>query len=109
MLPKTIELSPGVALNYVEHGARAGFPVVFLHGLTDSWRSFELVMPHLSPSIRAFALTQRGHGDSDRPATGYRSGDFSADVAAFLTSVGIDAALLVGHSLGSTNAMRFAI
>jgi pimeloyl-ACP methyl ester carboxylesterase len=31
-------------------------PVVFLHGVTDSWRSFERVLPLLSPDVRAFAL-----------------------------------------------------
>jgi pimeloyl-ACP methyl ester carboxylesterase len=82
---------------------------LLLHGVTDSWRSFEWVLPHLPTSIRAFAVTQRGHGDSGRPAAGYRTRDFAADVAAFADALGLGPVLVVGHSMGSTNAMRFAI
>src|SRR5687768_3405964 len=60
-------LSTGVTLPFVEQGDPAGMPVVLLHGLTDSWQSFAPVLPFLPASIRAFAVTQRGHGDADRP------------------------------------------
>ena len=79
-------------LPYVEQGDPAGVPVVLLHGGTDSWRSFEPVLPYLPGSIHAFALTLRGHGDASRPAAGYRPRDFAADVAAFLDSQGLESA-----------------
>ena len=106
---KTIGLSTGVRLNYAEHGDPDGVPVVLLHGFTDSRKSFDLVLPHLPASIRAYAITQRGHGDSERPESGYRSRDFAADVAAFLDAVGLEQAVIVGHSMGATNALRFTI
>src|SRR5262245_38571170 len=106
---KSIELPGRVALEYVEQGDPAGVPMLLLHGVTDSWRSFERVLPHLPPHIRAFAVTQRGHGDSGRPAAGYRTRDFGADVSAFADALGIGPAVVVGHSMGSTNAMRFAL
>ena len=106
---QAVALSSGVTLRYVEQGDEAGVPVVLLHGVTDSWRSFEAVLAHLPPTVRAFALTQRGHGDSERPASGYRTGDFAADLAAFMDAVGLRSAVLVGHSMGATNAQRFAI
>jgi non-heme chloroperoxidase len=106
---KSATLSTGVTLPFVEQGDPAGLPVVMLHGLTDSWHSFELVLPHLPRSIRALPLTQRGHGDAERPKVGYRTRDFAADVAAFLDALGLESAVIVGHSLGSTNALRFAI
>ena len=96
-------------LPYVEQGDPAGVPVVLLHGVTDSWRSFEGVLPHLPESLHVFALTQRGHGDADRPATGYRARDFAADVVAFMDALGLEPAIVVGHSMGSINALRFAI
>ena len=105
----SVALSTGVTLNYAEQGDPNGVPVVMLHGFTDSWRSFEPVLPYLPKSIRAFALTQRGHGDSSRPAGGYRTRDFAADVVAFLDALEIERAIIVGHSMGSTNALRFAI
>jgi non-heme chloroperoxidase len=107
--PKAVALSTGVTLQYVEHGDPAGIPVIMLHGVTDSWHSFEPVLPHLPKSVRALALTQRGHGDADRPTTGYRTRDFAADVAAFMDALSLETAVILGHSLGSTNALRFAI
>ena len=106
---KTAALATNVRLAYAEQGDPDGIPVVLLHGFTDSWRSFERVLPHLPGTIRALALTQRGHGESERPASGYRSYDFAADIAAFLNALGLERAVLVGHSMGATNAQRFAI
>jgi non-heme chloroperoxidase len=105
----SVALPTGVTLPFVEQGDPAGVPVVLLHGGTDSWRSFEPVLPYLPSSIRAFALTQRGHGDASRPASGYHPRDFSADVAAFLDSQGLESAVIAGHSMGSTVALRFAL
>ena len=95
------ELPDGVRLPYVEHGDRAGTPVVFLHGITDSLRSFELVLPHLPPSIRALVPSQRGHGDADRPGGGYHPEEMARDVVAVLDRLQIERAVLVGHSMGS--------
>lgn len=106
---KSIELPNRVKLPYVEQGDPSGIPVLLLHGVTDSWRSFEYVLPHLPQTIHAFAITQRGHGDADRPADGYRTRDFAADAAAFVEALGLGAVIVVGHSMGSVNAMRFAI
>jgi pimeloyl-ACP methyl ester carboxylesterase len=57
MMPvvKSVQLPGRVRLEYVEQGDPAGVPVVMLHGLTDSWHSFEPVLPHLPESIHAFA------------------------------------------------------
>lgn len=102
-------LSTGVTLEYVEQGNLSGTPVIMLHGMTDSWRSFEPVLPYLQSSIRAFSLTQRGHGNSDKPDDAYRTQEFATDVAAFMDLVGIDQAVIVGSSMGSSVAQRFAI
>src|SRR5512134_1726307 len=105
---KTAELPANVRLPYVEQGDESGVPVVMLHGVTDSWHSFELVLPRLPESIRAFALTQRGHGDASRPDSGYRYTDLAADVAAFMDVHQLKSAVVVGHSMGSSVAQRFA-
>jgi non-heme chloroperoxidase len=106
---KSVELSTQVKLPYAEQGDASGVPVLLLHGFADSWRSFELVLPHLPESIHAFALTQRGHGDASRSAAGYGVRDFAADVAAFQDALHLRRAVIVGHSMGSGVALRFAI
>jgi non-heme chloroperoxidase len=106
---KLAELTDHVTLPYVEQGDESGVPVLMLHGVTDSWHSFDLVLPHLPRSIRAIALTQRGHGDASRPTSGYRYNNLSDDVAAFMDVLHIESAVVVGHSMGSSVAQRFAI
>ena len=106
---KSVELPDRIALSYVEQGDRSGIPVLLLHGVTDSWYSYQPVLPHLPPSMHVFALTQRGHGDSSRPVSGYRFDDFASDLAAFMDALEIRSAVIVGHSMGSSVAQRFAI
>jgi pimeloyl-ACP methyl ester carboxylesterase len=104
-----VEISTGIKLPYVEQGSPAGIPVLFLHGYTDSWRSFETVLPYLPDNIHAFAITQRGHGEADRPQDGYTMASFATDVAAFMDAVKIETAVIVGHSMGSYITQQFAI
>jgi non-heme chloroperoxidase len=105
----TMPLSTGPRLLYAERGNPTGEAIVFLHGYSDSWFSYSRVLPLLSPSYHAFALTQRGHGDSDKPECCYTPEDFAADVDAFMDAVGIEEATLVGASTGALFAQRVAL
>jgi non-heme chloroperoxidase len=109
--PRTadVQLSTGVRLNYAEGGDVGGRPVVLLHGYTDSWFSYSRVLPLLAPEYRAYAPSQRGHGDSERPVGGYAMADFAADVIAFMDALGLPQATVVGHSMGSLVAMETAL
>jgi non-heme chloroperoxidase len=60
-----------------------------------------LVRPLLPASWRVFAVTVRGHGLSDKPETGYDVSDFARDVVAFMDAVGVERAVLVGHSMST--------
>lgn len=106
---KSVTLRTGVTLQYVEQGDPAGVPVLFLHGLSDSWRSYEAFLPYLPEKIHAFSLTLRGHGDSSHPDKGFASHDFAADIAAFTESLHLGAVVLVGHSMGTVVAQRVAL
>lgn len=99
----------GLQFPYIEHGDAAGTPVIFLHGVTDTHRSWELVFPHLGPSLRAMAMTQRGHGDASKPDAGYSSSDLAGDIAEVMDALEIQSAVIVRHSMGSFAAQRFAI
>ncbi|MBC7850555.1 MAG: alpha/beta hydrolase [Chitinophagaceae bacterium] len=106
---KTIELSNNVKLNYVEQGNRLGVPVIFLHGYTDSWHSFDYVLNHLPKKYHAFAISLRGHGNSDRTLTGYQPEGLAADVASFVKQLNLGPVIIVGHSMGGVIAQRFVL
>jgi len=96
-------------LPYVEQGDVSGVPVVMLHGVTDSWRSYEHVLPHLPDDIRAVAVTQRGHGDAPKPESGYRIEDLARDVVDLMDELELAQAVVVGHSMGTWVARQIAI
>lgn len=101
---KSAVVREGVTLPYAEAGYPGGTPVVFVHGLSDSWWSFEPLLRRLPASLHGYAPTQRGHGDADRPPDGYTPEDFATDLVAFLDAVGIGRTLLVGSSSGGVAA-----
>jgi non-heme chloroperoxidase len=105
----SIRVPGGVRLAYVDRGARSPSALVLLHGLSDSLRSFEPLLECLPSSLRALAVSLRGHGDSDRPEHGYGLRDFAGDVRGLLDALEIESALVVGHSLGASVALRFAL
>lgn len=103
-----IQLSTGVELEVYAQGRAHGEPIIFLHGYTDTWHSFERNLKLIPRSYRVYALTQRGHGNSSKPATGYAQADFVADVLAFMDAKGLARANIVGHSMGSLIAHKLA-
>jgi pimeloyl-ACP methyl ester carboxylesterase len=105
---------PGCAGNRGERSLCLGRPyrrdaVVLPHAWGESWRSFDRLLPLLPGTIRAVAMDLRGHGDADKPATGYSLAEVAADVAAFMDAVGIPSAVLLGSSSGGYVAQQVAI
>ena len=105
----TTLLATGLRVHYAEHGVQEGEAIVFLHAYVDSWFSYSRVLALLSPTYHAFALDQRGHGDSDKPECCYTVEDFTSDVDAFMDAVGIEKATIVGDSSGGMIAQRVAL
>lgn len=110
-LPRNLALPGGVVLEHVERGRRdPGRPsLLMLHGVTDSWRSFETVLDRLPPEQHAIALTQRGHGGSTQSAVRHATADHAADVIAAIDRLELDRPVLVGHSMGAHHALRVAV
>lgn len=104
----TVQLPNRVVLPYAVQGS-SGIPLLLVHAVGDSWRSFEGVLDHLPASVHTFAVTLRGHGDASRPESGYRSGDFAGDLVGFLDATGVRTAVIVGGSSGGLVPQRFAI
>src|SRR5215813_604199 len=104
-----VHLQTGVRLKYAQQGDGSGHPIIFLHGFTDSWFSFSPVLPFFADGYTCYALDQRGHGDSDRPDTGYRMVEFADDVVAFMDAMDVTQATLAGHSMGSLVAQQVSL
>ena len=101
-------IASGVALDYFERGEPAGLPIVLLHGYTDSRQSYRPLLATLHPGLRVIAVSHRGHGDSDKPASRYDTAELAADAGHLLDALGIDRAVIVGHSMSSQVAQAFA-
>jgi non-heme chloroperoxidase len=105
----TVTLQDGLTLSYAEKGDQSGPALVLLPGPTDSWRSYEPVLEAIPQWVRTIAVSQRGHGDSDKPRAGYRVQDFAGDVVPLLDALDVERAVLAGHSGSCLVVRRVAI
>lgn len=113
----TLELAPPVAyldldgfrMAYREWGsARATRSVVLIHGITSSSLSWVRVAPALADRFRVVAVDLKGHGDSDRPESGYRLADQAGEVARLCQALGLTEPVVIGHSWGGAVALVLA-
>jgi pimeloyl-ACP methyl ester carboxylesterase len=85
-----------------------GPPLLLLHGIGSRGVSWWPVLDRLAMHARPIALDLRGHGASDKPATGYLLPDYAADLAALVDALGLDRPIVLGHSLGALVALEWA-
>lgn len=104
-----VALSTGVTLSYVSAGPSSAMTVLLLHAWGESRRSFDRLLPALTDSVAAVAIDLRGHGEADRPPTGYALTDFADDIIAFMDALGIASAVLLGSSSGGYIAQQVAV
>ena len=84
-------------------------PVVCLHGITAQHRAFNAAARHLGPSRGLVGVDLRGRGDSDKPESGYGLATHATDVVRVLDHLGLEDAVLMGHSMGAFVAMQTAL
>ncbi|MFF0632823.1 alpha/beta fold hydrolase [Nocardia sp. NPDC004151] len=96
----------GTTLAYEDYGT--GAPLVFISGWalpTDMW---ECQVPFfLEQGYRCVLLDRRGHGRSDRPSSGYDTDTRADDLAALLEHLDLRDAILIAHSTGAAEAVRY--
>ena len=93
--------------NVVYRRAGSGPPVVLVHGMVNSSRHWGAVAQRLAERHDVIAPDLVGHGDSATPRGDYSLGAHAAVIRDLLSSLGIERATVVGHSLGGGVAMVF--
>jgi lipase len=84
-------------------------PVVCLHGITAQHRAFNALARHLIRSRGLVGVDLRGRGDSDKPPSGYGLDTHAADVIRVLDHLGLENAVILGHSMGGFVALKCAL
>lgn len=97
----------GRPVNVVELGA--GPPLLFVHGLSGSWQNWLETLPHLARSHRVVAFDLPGFGASPLPAERITISGYARIVDELCDALGIDAAAVVGNSMGGFVAAELAI
>ncbi|KAA0081078.1 alpha/beta hydrolase [Mycolicibacterium sp. P9-64] len=100
--------SDGTQLFFKEWGT--GPAVVFCHGWplsSDAW-DVELKL-FADNGFRAIAHDRRGHGRSEHTWTGNDMDAYAADLAAVIDGLGLSNVVVVGHSTGGGEALRYAV
>ena len=85
-------------------GPEDGTPVVFLHGVSGSMRTYAWLPAEITDGRRIVRVDLRGHGRSGHAPGRYDVDDYGEDVAAMLREEVGRPTVLVGHSLGGVVA-----
>jgi len=107
----TIELGPERAAGQ----DTAGQPLVFVHGLSGCWANWLEQLPVLAAEHRVITLDLPGFGYSPMPTQPHRPGPgisisgYARLLDRLLGELGIDAAAVVGNSMGGFIAAELAI
>jgi pimeloyl-ACP methyl ester carboxylesterase len=90
------------------HRGGAGPPLVCLHGFTDTWRTWELVLPALERHHDVLAPTLLGHAGG--PPIDQKISDVMLleGIERAMDDAGFELAHIVGNSLGGYLALRLA-
>ena len=82
--------------------------VAAVHGMNAHGLHWRKLAERLVPRYSLVSYDMRGHGDSDKPDSGYGFEDQSYDLDAVVEQVTSEAPVVIGHSLGARVAMLYA-
>src|SRR3954470_13379624 len=102
----TVRTKDGAEIFYKDWGQ--GPVVMFSHGWplsADAWE--DQLFTLASNGFRAIAHDRRGHGRSSQTWYGNDMDTYAADFAALVDALGLEKIILVGHSPGGGEVVRF--
>jgi pimeloyl-ACP methyl ester carboxylesterase len=102
----------GQPVNTIELGperASGGQPIVFIHGLSGCWANWLEQLPVLAAEHRVITFDLPGFGASPMPEDEITISGYARLLDRLLGELGIDAATVVGNSMGGFIAAELAI
>ena len=102
-----ITTSDGTQIYYTDWGT--GQPVILSHGWPLSSDAWAVELKLLADNgYRAIAHDRRGHGRSSQPWQGNDMDTYAADLAALVEELDLNDLILIGHSTGGGEVVRYA-
>jgi pimeloyl-ACP methyl ester carboxylesterase len=91
------------------HRGGSGPPLLCLHGFTDTWRTWELVLPALERRYDVLAPTLPGHAGGPKLGRPIGVEEAVDAIEAMLDEAGFPTAHVLGNSLGGFLALELAV
>ena len=85
-----------------------GPPLFMVHGIGARRSNWDGLSEYLRNDFTCIAYDLRGHGDSPTAKAPFGLGDLVADLEALRSKLGIDRAIVIGHSLGGMIGPAYA-
>lgn len=97
----------GINIEYEVQGE--GTPLILISGLGYPAWQWHRMLPYLVKHFKVITFDNRGVGESDKPVGPYTAGLLAADTAGLLDALGIESAVVMGHSMGGFIAQEIAL
>lgn len=94
----TYTTNDGVNISYIEAGT--GPDLILIPGWSQSAAQWRKQIEEFSTTHHVVAVDLRGHGDSDKPAHGYRIARLAADLHGLIAELDLQDITWVAHSMG---------
>lgn len=104
----TLRTSDDCDLYFSDWGDPSGLPVVLVHAWGLSGQMWSQQLPAMiDAGLRCVVYDRRGHGRSDQPGSGYDLSTLADDLAGVIARLGLHDAVVVGHSMGASELVRY--
>jgi len=95
----------GIRHHYLTWGEYSLTPIILLHGIGLSCSVWNWTAKRLSERHNVLCFDMRGHGDGEKPPSGYTFPDLAKDLSEIIKALGLTQPLIVGHSAGGSAAI----
>ena len=104
-----VEIGDGTTIHLRDTGPRDALPIVLLHGSNSDLHTWDEWADDLEEDYRVIRFDQVGHGlTGPDPEADYSRANYTQDVRQVADSLGLEAFVIGGNSMGGKHALAFA-